>query len=103
MTTRSSRNPTERASLGLALASLFALLCGLIDCNNRPPAAPSTRLQLIAIPFSAMDKASAPTLYPQQAIEEEATVYALELQDNGSPSLHKTVSSFLLLPSLESS
>lgn len=49
------------------------------------------------MPFSAMDKASAPTLYPEQAIEEEATVYALELQDNGSPSLAKTVSSLQLL------
>jgi hypothetical protein len=50
-----------------------------------------------------MDKASAPTLYPEQSIDEEATVYALELQDNGSPSLPKTVSFHLLLPALRSS
>lgn len=52
------------------------------------------------MPSSAMDQASAPTLYPEQSIEEEATVYALELQDNGSPSLPKTVSFLLLLAPL---
>lgn len=42
---------------------------------------------------------SAPNLEPTKKVEQEATVYAIDLQDNGSPTLAKTVSNGLQLSS----
>lgn len=42
-----------------------------------------------------MDGQSAPTLYPSTSTREEATVYSLTLEDNGSPSQAKTVRRFV--------
>ena len=40
---------------------------------------------------------SAPNLEPAKKVEQEATVYAIDLQDNGSPSVAKTVSALVPL------